>query len=91
MPVAAAHSANTDGGSIIANNIISDSGHGDASWIWGDDRSPFRFEHRLPWSGVGRTMLELGTSARARRTRGKHRIESIPCLTRAIFSDTSPG
>ena len=43
MPGAAAHAANTDGGSIIANNIISDFGHGDARWIWGDDRSPFRF------------------------------------------------
>ena len=43
MPGAAAHATNTDGGSIIANNIISDFGHGNARWIWGDDRSPFRF------------------------------------------------
>jgi len=50
MPGAAAHPAsdhkpeNTDGGSIIANNIISDFGHGAAQWIWGDERSPFKFD-----------------------------------------------
>ena len=52
MPGAASHpavdgrpeTANTDGGSIIANNIISDFGLGDARWIWGNERSPFKFE-----------------------------------------------
>ncbi len=44
MPGAASHPANSDGGSIIANNIISDFGDGDASWIWGNDRSPLRFD-----------------------------------------------
>jgi hypothetical protein len=52
MPGAASHpaeegkpeTANTDGGSIIANNIISDFGHGHAHWIWGNERSPFKFE-----------------------------------------------
>jgi hypothetical protein len=44
MPGAAAHATNTDGGSIIANNIISDFGHGHARWIWGDERSPFKFD-----------------------------------------------
>ncbi len=44
MPGAAAHATNADGGSIIANNIISDFGHGDAHWIWGDERSPFKFD-----------------------------------------------
>ncbi|MCC6352699.1 MAG: right-handed parallel beta-helix repeat-containing protein, partial [Verrucomicrobiae bacterium] len=52
MPGAAAHpgekgkpeTANADGGSIIANNIISDFGHGDAHWIWGIERSPFKFD-----------------------------------------------
>jgi len=44
MPGAAAHAENFDGGSIIANNIISDFGHGDAHWIWGSDRSPFKFD-----------------------------------------------
>jgi hypothetical protein len=50
MPGAGAHPAsegkpeNADGGSIIANNIISDFGHGDANWIWGDERSPFKFD-----------------------------------------------
>lgn len=29
---------------FIANNIISDFGHGDANWIWGDDRSPLKFD-----------------------------------------------
>jgi hypothetical protein len=43
MPGVAAHATNTDGGSIIANNIISDFGQGNARWIWGDERSPFRF------------------------------------------------
>lgn len=44
MPGAAAHAENADGGSIIANNIISDFGHGDAHWIWGSERSPFKFD-----------------------------------------------
>jgi nitrous oxidase accessory protein NosD len=50
MPGAAAHPAqegkpaNADGGSIIANNIISDFGHGDAHWMWGPERSPFKFD-----------------------------------------------
>ena len=45
MPGAAADSENYDGGSVIANNIISDFGHGDAHWIWGSERSPFKFDH----------------------------------------------
>lgn len=45
MPGAAAHAENTDGGSIIAHNIISDFGHGDAHWIWGNERSPFKFDN----------------------------------------------
>ena len=50
MPGAAAHPAvegrpaNADGGSVIANNIISDFGHGDAHWMWGMERSPFKFD-----------------------------------------------
>jgi hypothetical protein len=44
MPGAAANAENTDGGSIIANNIISDFGHGDAHWIWGNERAPFKFD-----------------------------------------------
>jgi len=50
MPGAAAHPAqdgkpaNADGGSIIANNLISDFGHGDAHWMWGKERSPFKFD-----------------------------------------------
>ena len=45
MPGAAASPENPDGGSIIANNIISDFGHGDAHWIWGSERSPFKFDN----------------------------------------------
>ena len=45
MPGAASHAKNTDGGSIVANNIISDFGHGDAHWIWGLDRSPLKFDN----------------------------------------------
>ena len=43
MPGAAAHPAadgkpeNADGGSVIANNIISDFGHGEAHWMWGKE------------------------------------------------------
>ena len=50
MPGAASHPeadgkpANADGGSIIANNIISDFGHGHAHWLWGNERSPFKFD-----------------------------------------------
>jgi len=45
MPGAAAHAKNTDGGSIVSNNIISDFGHGDSHWIWGPDRSPLKFDN----------------------------------------------
>jgi len=51
MPGAASHPAtdgkpaNADGGSLIANNIISDFGHGNAHWIWGSENSPFKFDH----------------------------------------------
>ena len=44
MPGVASRADNRDGGSIIANNIVSDFGHGDARWIWGDDCTPFRFD-----------------------------------------------
>jgi hypothetical protein len=50
MPGSAAHpaqegkAANADGGSIIAHNLISAFGHGDARWIWGEERSPFKFD-----------------------------------------------
>lgn len=56
MPGAASHagspalpgqdvvSPNVDGGSIIANNIISDFGYGHAHWIWGDDGTPIKFD-----------------------------------------------
>lgn len=44
MPGVASHSENIDGGSIIAHNIISDFGFGDARWIWGNERSPLRFD-----------------------------------------------
>lgn len=33
-------SDNSDGGSIIANNIISEFGYGNAHWIWGDNGNP---------------------------------------------------
>lgn len=59
MPGAASHAArpaeggrpatpaNVDGGSIIANNIISDFGEGRSRWVWGDPGggSPLRFDH----------------------------------------------
>ena len=45
MPGAGANAENADGGSIIANNIISDFGHGNAHWIWGTERSPFKFDN----------------------------------------------
>ncbi|MCA9016293.1 MAG: hypothetical protein KDA77_13255, partial [Planctomycetaceae bacterium] len=35
-----AQSDNSDGGSIIANNIISEFGFGNAHWIWGDNGNP---------------------------------------------------
>jgi len=44
MPGTSASETNFDGGSIVANNIISDFGHGDASWIWGNDRAALRFD-----------------------------------------------
>ncbi len=41
-----AQEPNTDGGSIIAQNIISDFGYGNAAWIWGKSAScnPLRFD-----------------------------------------------
>lgn len=43
MPGAASHAGNEDGGSIIANNIISNFGCGHAQWIWGGNGAPLRF------------------------------------------------
>jgi hypothetical protein len=43
-PTEPARGANIDGGSLIANNIISDFGQGDANWLWGNQRSPFLFD-----------------------------------------------
>ena len=42
-----ARAANVDGGSIIANNIITDFGLGQTRWIWGDESGgcPIRFDH----------------------------------------------
>ena len=42
-----ARPANVDGGSIIANNIITDFGLGQTRWVWGDDNlgCPIRFDH----------------------------------------------
>ena len=42
-----ARAANVDGGSIIANNVITDFGLGQTRWIWGDEGggSPIRFDH----------------------------------------------
>lgn len=45
MPGVSSHTNNTDGGSIISNNIVSDFGHGDAHWVWGSEHSPIRFDH----------------------------------------------
>jgi hypothetical protein len=42
-----AQPANTDGGHLVANNIISDFGHGDSRWMWGKDgftRAPILFD-----------------------------------------------
>lgn len=44
MPGATSKAGNTDGGSIIANNIISEFGYGDSNWVWGNTRSPLRFD-----------------------------------------------
>jgi hypothetical protein len=35
---------NSDGGSIVAHNIVSDFGHGQAAWIWGTGNAPFKFD-----------------------------------------------
>lgn len=44
MPGAASRAGvNTDGGSIIAHNIISEFGYGHAHWVWGDNGAPLRF------------------------------------------------
>ncbi len=45
MPGTGADAENSDGGSIVANNVISQFGEGDAAWIWGTERSPFKFDN----------------------------------------------
>jgi len=45
MPGTGADAENSDGGSIVTNNLISQFGHGDAAWIWGTERSPFKFDN----------------------------------------------
>ena len=45
MPGAASRAGgNADGGSVVADNIISDFGGGHAHWIWGTGRSPIVLE-----------------------------------------------
>jgi hypothetical protein len=49
--------ANIDGGTIVANNILSDFGYGDSHWIWGDERDVIALEggqkpHSPPLSDV---------------------------------------
>jgi hypothetical protein len=45
MPGAASCAVtNVDGGSVIANNIISDFGYGHAHWIWGDGGCPIKLD-----------------------------------------------
>lgn len=44
LPGQDAVTPNVDGGSIIANNIISDFGYGHAHWVWGDDGTPIKFD-----------------------------------------------
>jgi hypothetical protein len=73
MPGAASHPAmpaadgkppvppNVDGGSIIANNIISDFGRGNAHWIWRDQGNPLRFENgQMPDDPALRDVLVQG-------------------------------
>ncbi len=63
--------ANVDGGSVIANNIVSDFGYGNAHWIWGDDGVPFKFDtgqlpHNPPLSDVvvsGNILYDPGREA----------------------------
>ena len=44
MPGAASRAVvNTDGGSIIAHNLISDFGYGPSRWMWGTNVAPLRF------------------------------------------------
>ncbi len=42
-----ARPSNGDGGTIIANNIISEFGQGHSRWVWGDEANgnPLRFDH----------------------------------------------
>lgn len=60
MPGAAAHAGNTDGDSIIAQNIISEFGRGDAAWMWPDGR-PIRFDRgQMPDDPPLRNVLVIG-------------------------------
>jgi hypothetical protein len=60
MPGAAAHPGNADGDSIIAHNIISEFGRGDAAWMWPDGR-PIRFDHgQIPENPPLRNVVVMG-------------------------------
>ena len=71
-PARMAAAPNVDGGSIIANNIISDFGYGHAHWIWGDDGTPIKFDRgqkpeNPPLADVvvqGNVVYDTGTSRR---------------------------
>lgn len=43
-PGRSAQADNGDGGSIIANNIVSEFGYGDSHWIWGSGNAPIKFD-----------------------------------------------
>ena len=73
--------ANCDGGSIIANNIISDFGYGDSHWIWGDNGIPIKFDfgqlpHNPPLRDVvvtGNIVYDTGRESGATATPPRYR------------------
>ncbi len=61
-----AQAANVDGGSIIANNIISQFGYGDSHWIWDPQQSTCA--NRVgPWAGARRSTATRCGHHRQRR------------------------
>jgi hypothetical protein len=104
MPGTASHAAatgsagkpaepNVDGGSIIANNIITDFGYGKSHWIWGGaghDCCPFRFDtgqkpDNPPLADVivqGNLVYDTGRDAAPR---------AVPRYKYAVYVSTKPG
>ncbi len=92
-----ARAANVDGGSIVANNIITDFGLGQTRWIWGEENNgrSIRFDHgqvpeNPPLTDViiqGNLVYDIGRDTVIRR----ETLKSSPDTATPSWSNPAPS